>query len=310
MAKKPAVDTDALITQALLTVATADRPPRLAGKGDSPALFQSKTGANKAPIEAIASFVTVTGKGADEAVQLTAAGFTKIAGLLPEDRVGSAAKAVAGTLPTSERVAFLQDIVSRTPVAAAELLPEYEAAVTAEKVEAEARAKETEARREREERAKQAMVRWLELGEQRKQQRVAALLAELKAEGWAGATGGGDSVAPQPKLPVEPLTPLTPSTLEEKGFRREVIRRLAAQWREAVEDRRDEPARFLEAGIGNVRGVRQIGTTGETTKFDGEFHEADEGVSTGAAVRVERPGWLIDEDDDRQHVILKARVAP
>ncbi|MBN9522406.1 hypothetical protein J0H58_28450 [bacterium] len=307
MAKKPAADTDALVTQALLTVATADHPPRLAGKGDTPALFASKTRANKAPIEALATFVTVSGKGADEAVQLTAAGFTKIAGQLPEDRVGPAAKTVAGTLPTSERVAFLQDIVSRTPVAAAELLPEYEAAVAAEKVEAETRVKEAEARREREERAKQAMVRWLELGEQRKQQRVAALLAELKAEGWKGATGGGDNVSPQPRLSVEPLTPSTP---EEKGFRREVLRRLAAQWREAVEDRRDEPARFMEAGIGNVRGVRQIGTAGETTKFDGEFHEADEGVSTGAAVRVERPGWLIDEDDDRQHVILKARVAP
>jgi hypothetical protein len=309
VAKKPdPTAVDALVTNALLTLATADAPRRLVGKGDHPALLTGKTGANKDALDRIQDaanpLAVAEGKAKTETARLTAAGFRTVLPHLPEDRVGPAAKALAGTLPTAERVAFLQDVVSRTPVASAELLPEYEAAVAAEKAEAEARAKEAEARREREERAKQAMVRWLELGEQRKKQRVEALLAELKAEGWAEAGGGNGPVVPPPPRP-----PLAPATPEEKGFRREVIRRLAAQWREAVEDRRDEPARFMEAGIGNVRGVRQIGAAGEATKFDGEFHEADEGVSTGAPVRVERPGWLIDEDDDRQHVILKAKVS-
>jgi hypothetical protein len=138
--------------------------------------------------------------------------------------------------------------------------------------------------------------------DERQENRRDTLRREYEAEGGRAA----DLPTPAPKAAAESVAPTTP---EEHGFRREVVRRLAAAWREAAEAGRDEPARFLEAGIGNIRGVRQVGEPNETVRFDGEFHEADEGISTGAPARVVRPGWAIDEDDDRRFVVLKAKVA-
>ncbi|HYH63513.1 MAG TPA: hypothetical protein VD866_02335 [Urbifossiella sp.] len=315
MAKKPAVDADALVTQALLTVATADHPPRLAGKGDTPALFAGKTGPNKTAIDALTAaggpLVTVSGKGADEAVRLTRAGFERVAGQLPEDRVGAVAKSLAAGLPTAERVAFLQDVVSRSPVAAAELQSDYEAAVVAEKAEAEARLKESEARRAREERAKQAMVRWLELDGQRKQQRVATLLAELRAEGWTEAAGGPGPVVPLPPPPPprEPQPRLQPQTREDADFRRDLAERLVSSWRDAVQYKKNEARGFLETAMDNLVGLTRVGEEGDEVPFDGAVHEAVPGVFTDHPVRVTRSGWALEEDADREYVIQKAQVA-
>ncbi|QDU20173.1 hypothetical protein [Urbifossiella limnaea] len=307
MAKKPAVDVDALVDAALLAVATADEPPGLSAKWHPNPLFADKKGPNGAAIERLTAdaepLVAVEGKAKAEAVRLTAAGFLRVLPKLPDDRVGPLAKAFTTGLGLDDRVAFLEELVRRTPTAAPELLPELEAAVTAARAEADARIAAAAKRREREEASRAALTQWLALLDRRQQDRLDALRREYEAEG--GRATDLPVAAPRPAA-TEPVAPQTP---EEHGFRREVIRRLAAAWREAVELGRDEPARFLEAGIGNVRGVRQVGEPGESVSFDGENHEADEGVSTGAAVRVLRPGWAIDEDDDRRVVILKAKVA-
>ncbi len=307
MAKKPAVDVDALVDAALLTVATADTPPGLSAKGHANPLVPDKKGPNGAVIERLTAaaepLVVVEGKAKAEAVRLTAAGFLRVLPKLSDDRVGPLAKAFTAGLGPADRVAFLEELVRRTPTAAPELLPELEAAVTAARAEADARVAAAAKRREREEASRAALTQWLALLDRRQQDRLDALRREFEAEG--GRATDLPTPAPRPAT-AEPLAPQTP---EEHGFRREVIRRLAAAWREAVELGREEPARFLEAGIGNVRGVRQVGDTGETVRFDGQAHEADEGVSTDTPVRVVRPGWAIDEADDRQVVILKAKVA-
>jgi hypothetical protein len=310
VAKKPAVDVDALVDTALLAVATADAPPGLSAKGHPAPLFKDKKAPNGTVIERLTAesepLVAVDGKGKEEAVRLTPAGFRRVLPKLPEDRVGPLVKAYAAALPVAERVAFLDDIVRRTPTAAPELLPELEAATAAEKAEAETRIAAATIRREREEASRAALARWLALLDERQQNRRDALRREYEAEGGRAADLRLVLAAKVEPAAVEPLTPTTP---EEYGFRREVVRRLAAAWREAVDLGRDDPARFLEAGIGNIRGVRQVGEVSETVSFDGEFHEADEGVSTGAPVQVVRPGWTIDEDDDRRYVMMKAKVA-
>ncbi|HEX4612277.1 MAG TPA: hypothetical protein VH092_29050 [Urbifossiella sp.] len=315
MAKMIAVDLDALVNTALISVAIAPAPPQLVGKGDTPGLFPGKAGANKAAIERLTAgpepLVVVEGKGKTEAVRLTAAGLRHVLPQLPDDRVGPLVKGFLAALPTAERVAFLEDIVRRTPTAASELLPELEAAVAAEKAEAEARVVAAAERRRREDAAREALTRWLALLGERQQNRRDALRREYEAEGGRAADLPvfAERTEPAPAAELTPAAaPLAPATPEEHGFRREVVRRLAAAWREAVELGRDDPARFMEAGIGNIRGVRQVGEPGETVRFDGEFHEADEGVSTGATVRVVRPGWTIDEDDDRRFVVMKAKV--
>lgn len=320
MAKKPAAPPDPAavaqqVTKALLTLAAG--PARLTGKGEPAAVFTSATAAVK---EAIAQLTAADAplvepvdatKGAP--VRLTRAGFDAVLPYLPEDQVAPAAKAVVAQLGLDDRVALVRGVLSRTPAAAVELNAVLEEATAALAAETEAKVAAAKARRARAEIEEAAIARAAELLRGYQAARLDALRREYEAEGGRAAdlpvATPSAEPAPRPVVTEPRREPLAPVTLEEKGFRREVIRRLAVQWREAVEDRRDEPARFLEAGIGNVRGVRQIGAAGESTRFDGEFHEADEGVSTGAPVRVERPGWVIDEDDDRQHVILKAKVS-
>jgi hypothetical protein len=286
------------------------------GRGDHPALFAGKTGASKEALDRIqdatAPLAVPEGKAKAETARLTEAGFTRVLPHLPDERVGPLAKQVAAALDTATRLAFIRGVVSRTRAAAPELLPlvqETEAALVAEN---KLRLATAAARRERDRVEEAAIVEILAALRRIGVSRLAALRQEYEIEG--GAVADLPAIAerkPEPPAqnPDTPTpAPLTPQTQEEKGFRREVVRRLAAQWREAIEANRDDAAGFMEAGIGNVRGVRQVGTVGETARFDGEFHDAEEGVSTGTPVRVVRPGWAIDEDDDRQHVILKAKV--
>lgn len=316
MAKKPAAPpdpaaVDALVTNVLLTLATADGPRRLVGKGDHLALFAGKTGANKAALDLCQAgpdpLVAAEGSAKAETVRLTEAGFSRVLPYLPDERVGPLARQLAATLPTAARLAFIRGVVSRTRAAAPELLPLLQETEAALEAETQARLVAVTARREREQAEEAAIEQILAALRRVGASRLAALRREYEAEG--GRAADLPAVAPRPEPGPATRDPLAPQTPEEHGFRREVVRRLAAAWREAVELGRDEPARFLEAGIGNVRGVRQVGEAGETVRFDGEAHEADEGVSTGAPVRVLRPGWAIDEDDDRRFVILKAKVA-
>src|SRR5437868_5257909 len=151
-----------LVTRALVTVATADGPVRMSGKGDHPAVFPTTAGGNKDAITRLKyadpPLVTLSGKGKTETIELTAAGFQQVLPHLPEEKVGGLAKGLAAELPPAARVEFLNEIVRRTPPAATELLPVLEEAVAAEKAEAEARAAAAAKRREQEEATRQAVA--------------------------------------------------------------------------------------------------------------------------------------------------------
>jgi hypothetical protein len=303
---------DEVVSQALVKVATSDVPLLLTHKTE-PAVFPSATaGGAKAAIPVLrdeaAPLIGFVGSGKTATVRLTPAGFQRIAAQLPEEKVGPAAKAVATELPAGERVAFLNEIVSRTPAAAAELLPLYEAAVAAEKAEAEARIAAAAKRRERDEAVRQALARWMELTERQRQQRVEALQRELAAEGVKPAA----PPAPPPTPPNEPprVVGLKPESREDITFRRDVAGRLVATWLESLRLNKPEGRLFLETAMGNVGGLRQVGEEGERVSFNGQYHEADVAVPTGAPVRVVRPGWVLEEEDGGEHRLVTARVSP
>lgn len=310
MAKKASGPTaDELVTKALLTAATADGPVRLSGKGDYPALFTSKTGANKDAIEQCLSperpLLAVAGRAKTEAVRLTPAGFQRVLAQIPEEKVGPAAKAVAAELPAGERAAFLNEIVSRTPAAAAELLPLYEEALAAEQAENEARVVAAAKRREQAEAVRQAMTRWLELEERGRKQRIEALERELITEG-----GKPPKIESQPQpQDVTPMPRLKPDSREDITFRRDVASRLVATWLESFRLNKPEGRLFLETAMGNMGGLRQVGEEGERVPFDGKYHESDVGVTTGAPVRVVRPGWVLEEEHG-EHRLVAAKVSP
>jgi hypothetical protein len=312
--KAPGPSVDELVTKALVTLATADGPVRLSGKGDPPALFPSAAGTNKEAIARLKdesnSLLAVVGSGKTATVRLTAAGFRYVLPHLPEEKVGGAAKALASELPTGERVEFLNEVVRRTPVAAAELLPMLEEAVAAEKAETEARIAATARRRQAEEATRKAIERWNQLLAERQAQRVTALRKQLEAEGAEVppalpnvSAPDGDSRQP------EPPSLLVPATREDVRFRREVAGRLVSAWLESYRLNKPEGRLFLETAMGNISGFRQIGEEGERVHFDGKYHECDTGVSTGAQVRVVRPGWVLEEEDG-EYRLVPAKVAP
>lgn len=306
---KAAVSVDELVSGALAKLATADGPMRLSGKGDHPALFATASGAAKEAIGRLQGdtepLVAVVGTAKAATVRLTPAGFRRVVQQVPEERVGPAAKGLAEGLPLAERVEFLNEIIGRTPTAAAELLPVYEAAVAAEAVEAEARRAATARRREREEVSRAALEQWLRLADQRKKQRVDALLAELAAEGWQPTDGPAPAPAPQSAAPRD----IRPQSREDVVFRREVAGRLVSAWLESYRLNKPEGRLFLETAMGNVSGLRQIGEDGERVAFDGKYHESDSPVPTGGTVRVVRPGWILEEEDG-EYRLVPAKVSP
>lgn len=311
MAKKaggPSVDE--LVSQALVKLATSETPFRLTGKGDPPALFPSAAGAAREAIARLqdgsAPLIRLVGTGKAAAVRLTPAGFQRIVGHLPEENVGAAAKAVAADLPAGERGGFLNEVVGRTPAAAAELVPLYEEAVAAEKAEAEARIAAAAKRREREEAIRQAFARWTELAERQRRERIEALQRELAAE---GAEPIAPPVVPPSPLPPSPAPRLRPESREDITFRRDVAGRLVATWLESFHLNKPEGRLFLETAMGNVGGLRQVGEEGEVVPFDGKYHEAEVGVATGTPVRVVRPGWVLEEEGG-EHRLVPAKVSP
>jgi hypothetical protein len=312
MAKKASgPSADELVTKALLTLATTDGAVRLNGKGDYPPLFPSAAGAAKQAIEMLqdesAPLIMVVGSGKTATARLTPAGFQRVAAQLPEEKVGPAAKSVAAELPVGERVAFLNEIVGRTPAAAAELIPLVEDAIAAEKTEREERVAAAAKRREAEVSQLRALDRLKELIEQGHRQRIEGLQRELAAEGARPA-----AVTPAPPPPKEPprTAPAKPETREDISFRRDVAGRLVATWLESFRLNKPEGRLFLETAMGNMGGFRQVGEEGDRIPFDGKYHEADVGVSTGTPVRVVRPGWVLEEEDGGEHRLVTARVSP
>lgn len=298
-----------LVSGALVAIAIAEAPVRLAGKGEHPAIFSSTSGANKDALaklkEADPPLVEVAGKGKAETVRLTAAGFQHVLPQLPEEKVGDSAKALAGDLPAAARAEFLDDIVKRSPAAAAALLPMLEEAIAAEKAEQEAKLAAVTKRREAEEATRKALEQWLALQQLQREQRLNALTRELLAEG--GKVPEMPQPAPAPEGNHKPAV-LKPASADDAAFRRQVARRLVSSWLEAVEANKAEAKQYLETAIWNVSGFKPVGEAGEQVAFDGALHESDDGVSTGSPVRVERPGWLLEEEDGRDYLVLPARV--
>jgi hypothetical protein len=309
--KAPGPSVDELVTKALVTLATADGPVRLSGKGDPPALFPSAAGTNKEAIARLKdesnSLLAVIGSGNTATVRLTAAGFRHVLPHLPEEKVGGAAKALASELPAGERVEFLNEVVRRTPVAAAELLPMLEEAVAAEKAETEAKVAAAARRRQAEEATRKAIERWNQLLAERQAQRVAALRKQLEAEGETVEEVVRD--IPLPRVPTSAAPLPRPESAEDVGFRRQVARRLVSAWLESLRLGKPEGRRFLEVAMGNIDGLEPIAEEGQVLSFNGRYHRAETGVPTGSQVRVIRPGWKLVEDGG-EYVVEQALVKP
>lgn len=299
---KEKVSVESLVDEALRKLATADGPLRLSGKGDPPALFASAAGANKDAIAQLQDAALIRVEGKNSPVKLTAAGFARVLPGIPEEKVGGLAKAFAADIPTAAaRVEFLQEIVGRTPTARAELLTVLDESLKAESAETEARLAAATKRRERDEADRDAAARWIRLIDDARKKRVAALLRELEIE---GEKVDAPPPTPAPPAPSGGSKPVTPA---DHGFRRDTADQLTSAWRAAWDDKKADAREYLESAIWNVRGFRTIGEAGQQIPFDGRLHEGGAGLFTGDAVRVVRPGWLIEEDD-REYVALKALV--
>jgi hypothetical protein len=304
------VSTDELVRAALLKVAEGGEV-KLTGKTDG--LFTSTSGANKDAIaackDAAKPLLKVVGKdGKVERVTLAPAGFERIAGDLSHEKVGAVAKRVAYAVPAAGRIDFIQDTIRRTPLAAPELTPLLEEAITAEKAEQEARIAAAEKRRAAEEAAKKALERAMQLFEARRQNRLDAIKREWEAEGESAS----DLLPHNPQPGREPVAARSnsapePRTGEEKDFRRSETDRLAAAWRDAWDAKKAEGRDYLEAAMWNIRGLRMIGEVGAKVAFDGRYHESASSVFTGDPVTFVRPGWLLKENEG-DYVALKAAV--
>jgi hypothetical protein len=300
VAKKASVSDDEVLKNGLLAIATADGPRRLTGKGAPPAVFGG-TAADKRAIAICQAdenpLVVATGSGKNPIVTLTAAGFGRIADTLPEEKVGAVAKGVAEGLPVAERIAFLQGVVARSPVATADLLPLLEAAVAAEKQEREAEAARLEKRRKAEAASLEALERWKAVLQARRQDEIAWVKRQM------AALGVEPEVASRSKEPT-----VGPVTKDDYAFRRDVANQLASSWKATWDPDRPEVRDYLESAMWNVRGLTMIGEAGEQTSFNARYHEGGPGVFHDDPVRITRPGWKLEEGDDADYVALKAQV--
>lgn len=277
------VSVDDLVRSALLKAAEADAV-KLTDKVDG--LFASASGANGQAIAACKSaekpLLRIVGKeGKAELVALAPAGFERIAADVPEEKVGAVAKRVALAVPAAERVAFIQDTISRTPLAAPELTPLLEEAITAEKAENEARVAAAAKRRAAEEAAKKALERAVQLFEERKRNRLDALRREWEAE--------GETPPERPEREAQSRAGAGTS-----AFRREIAERLVSAWLYNARHNKTEVATALDRVLRGIDGIGPFGTVGEEVRFDGRVHECARGVSDGEPVRVIRPGWEIE----------------
>lgn len=309
-ARATPAELDALARPVLL--AAVEGEVKLIGPGEPAALLPSKAGANKPVYEHLTAadrpLVTVSKEGKAEFARLTPAGFLLVMPHLPAERVGELARRHADRLPPAERLPFL---LSASQASSGDSAAFLAAAVDVLQAEAQAQAEATARRRE----AEAAILdRLIAL----KRADIARLGTELtEAQAFVHRLTGDTPPPPVIDLPPSPplrpaaeppREPLAPSDSEDLPFRRQVLQRLATAWLEAVEHKRDEGRRYLEAAIHNLRGVRRIGAADETVPFRGAVHRARRPVADGEPVRVTRPGWELDEDDGT-FLILPAEVA-
>lgn len=302
---KEKVSVDDLVKGAVLKLATGEGPMRLSGKGDHPPLFGSAAGPSKDAIAKLQAadnpLIHTVGTGKTTTVKLTAAGFALALPSIPEDKVGPLAKQFAAEIPSAAaRVEFLQQIVGRTPLATAELLPVLEETRTAERAETEARLAASTKRREAEDAFRKAIEQWMKLLDGRQAERIAALRRELEIE--------GAKVPPtRAERPEQPDHEVSPQSDDDNAFRRQTARRLVSSWLQQWKLGRDQGREALEVAIGGMTGIRRVGTLGESVGFDGVVHECESAVSDGQAVTIVRAGWLLVEDDG-PYTLAKALV--
>jgi hypothetical protein len=331
VAKKAATpkSVEQLVLHALKTAATK---PNAKWTGTSAAaLFNTKEANHEAAIAECTKPVAPLLKQVDKGGALTAAGFERIAGelpveevrgvydqlrdALPDDQVGAVARVMARRLAPGEQVEFIQGVIRRTPLAATELTSALEEAVAAEKIEHEARIAAAAKRKAAEDAAKQALDRAKELIEERHRNRLDSLRREWEAEG-----GRADELSAHTQVTAQepPFLSATkpkstgasePKTSEEKDFRRDCADQLAAAWRAAWDDKKDEARDYVESAMWNIRGLELRGEVGAQATFDGKYHECPASVFTGDKVKIVRPGWVLREGDDHDYVALKAVVA-
>lgn len=320
MAKKsatPKVSIDDLVNGALRTVAEATGSLRLVGKakeGEAPALFPGATGANKDAIAALTAtdtpLISVSGSGkSQEVTGLTAAGFARVAGSLPEEKVGAVMKAIAGALGAEEQVAFIEENLPKFPVAAPEVEPLLAEAVHRQTAEREAKVITEKARAERRAASEAALRRCAD--------HLAALHAGVVKELQERLLAVGGSVPKTPDAPTagtpahtadHTRPPLTPVTEEDRDFRKDVAERLVSAWREAAKHNKDDARKHLEMAMNNISGLRRIGKVGEQVGYDGSLHAHIPGVFTDHEVKVAQSGWALEDGDDGEYVIEKAHV--
>jgi hypothetical protein len=293
------------------------------------ALFNTKEANHEAAVAGCTKAEAPLLKQNGKVGALTAAGFERIASELPpeeargaydqlreelpEDQVGTVARAMAKLLAPGERVAFIQGVIRRTPLAATELTPVLEEAVAAEKVEHEARVAAAAQRKAAEDTAKKALERAIELFEERRQNRLEALRREYEAEG--GRAADLPAHVPQPNTETEPKpkheskkSGPEPTTAEDKDFRRDVATQLASAWRGAWDAKKDEACDYLESAMWNISGLRLVGEHGQHVAYNGREHDSIAGVGSGDKVRIVRPGWALQESAG-EYVVLKATIA-
>jgi hypothetical protein len=297
-AKKPTQSVEETVRAVLKAVALADGPLKLGGKGSPLGSGAAASLARSQLFHEERPLLTATGAAKASPVELTPAGFEQVAGDLPDEAVGPAAKRIAAGLSAAARVDFLTAVVNRAPLAAPDLVPLLEAASAEEKTEREARWAEAARRKQKEDESLAALERTKAIIEDRRTARIASLKKELEIEGAGGQTV--TTAAPQAGLP-------RPQTPEDFDFRRQAARRLVSSWLEACRMGKAEARQFLETAIGNMTAIRQLGEEGERVPFDGARHKADRPVRDGETVTIARPGWVLD-DERGEYLLAPAQV--
>ncbi len=304
--KAPVESPESVVLRILEAIAGApDGELKLLGKDEPAPLLASKAGPNKVVYEQLTTtgvIVTRTENKKDYA-KLTALGFEKVAAKLTPEILGPAASRVADQLPLSERVEFLNGIVRQNPAASADLSVLLEETIAAEAMEQAARLAAKAKIVAQEEVTRKGLIEWQRLLDVRRAARIEAMKKEFALEGQTVDVPNQDVKSRTTPTPLPPA-----ATEDEKDFRRQVARRLVSSWLEAVDGGKAEAREFLEAAIWNIDGLRQIGEPDEATKFDGLYHEGIADVFTGDAVKIARFGWILDEADDKEYVVLKAAV--
>ena len=288
MAKQPAVSIDGFVKEALLKIADTAGAFRLSGTGnDPPKLFEKASGPNKKVLDRLKDsanpLVDVSGRGKTSEVRLTATGFLLVAEALSEATVGRIAKSIAEGLPLDERIKFFD--------ASIRAVPNLAAALDSLRTDTLLLQAEETARRERE------LPQRLAASERAFKECIDDLHEIGKV--WKDELNALRKIAER----------VVPKNQKDLDFHREAAERLVSAWRDAVQYKKDEGREYLEIALENLGGIQRVGAEGEAVVFDREFHEGGASFSTGQHVRVTRPGWALDEGEDRVYVIEKASVS-